>query len=120
MKKIILSLFLLGHVSISYALGSLTNNGSVPVNVVMYNSSYRPAQKLAGQVGKSAQGRLNTQGIVIPAGNNINFLPNTASIDVFYSDIQAGIHIDINANSSYTINPDSPVWTITLGDGINS
>lgn len=114
MKKIVITLLLLGKISLSYTLGSLTNNGSVPVNVVMYNSSYKPAQKIAGQVGRSAQGRLNSQGIVIPAGNNVNFLPNTASIDVFYSDIQAGIHVDINSNSSYTVNPDSPAWTISL------
>jgi hypothetical protein len=114
MKKIIVTLLLLGQVSLSYAVGMLTNNGSVPVNVIMYNSSYKPAQKIAGQVGKSAQGRINSPGTIIPAGNNVNFLPNTTSVDVFYSDIQAGIHVDVNLNSSYTINPDAPVWTISL------
>jgi len=100
--------FLLTHNIIAYAVGSLTNNGSVPVNVVMYSNYVAPTNTV------SAKGRLNTQGIVIPAGQNINFLPGTSSIDVYYGNGNvAGIHAAINGNFSYTISPGDRSWVIT-------
>ncbi len=101
-------ILLLTQSGIITALGSLTNNGSVPVNVIMYNNYTAPTDKI------SARGRLNTQGITIPAGQNVNFLPNTLSIDVYYGNGNVpGVHADINNNSSYTITPGEKTWTIT-------
>lgn len=93
---------------ITAAVGMLTNNAAVPINVVMYSNYVAPTAKI------SAKGRLNGQGLIIPGGNNITFLPGTTSIDVYYGDEHtAGIHADINTNFSYTISPAPTQWIIT-------
>jgi hypothetical protein len=110
-KRFILSILLLCTRSTLFAFitnGGLTNNGSVQVNVVMYSNYIAPTAT------NSARGRLNTQGVIIPAGQNINFVPGTTSIDVYYGNGNvAGIHYDVNVNFSYTITPGNQGWTIT-------
>ena len=89
-------------------LGTLTNNGSVAVNVVMYNNYIPSTEKY------SARGRLNAQGIIIPPGQNITFLPNTTSIDVYYGNGNLpGVHAAVSNNYSYTISPGVNAWVIT-------
>jgi len=92
-------------------IGTLTNNGSVPVNVIMYNNYVAPTKT------QSARGRLNTQGVIIPPGQNINFIPNTTSIDVYYGNGNIpGIHANIQNFSSYTISPGlqaNEAWVVT-------
>ena len=112
MKKIILAmLFLAQSICAIATSGGLTNNGSVPVNVVMYNNYVAPTATT------SAKGRLNTQGIVIPAGQNVNFLPGTTSIDVFYGNGNIpGIHATVDVSRGYTIAPGMVLnnpWVIT-------
>lgn len=109
MKKLtMLGILLLISQNAISAIGALTNNGSVPVNVIMYNNYIAPTDRM------SARGRLNIQGIVIPAGQNVNFLPSTTSIDVYYGNGNLeGIHADVNNNFSYTIRPGDPKWVIT-------
>jgi hypothetical protein len=92
-------------------IGTLTNNGSVPVNVIMYNNYTAPTKT------RSARGRLNSQGMIIPPGQNINFIPNTTSIDVYYGNGNIpGIHADVQNFSSYTISPGQQLnesWVVT-------
>lgn len=94
--------------NISYLQAQLTNNGSMPINVIMYNNYVAPSN------GKSPRGRLNKQGTVIPAGQNVAFLPNTTSIDIYYGNGNiAGIHANINQNFDYTISPAEGGWILT-------
>jgi len=109
MKKFNIMFILLGTITLSTQAGQLTNNGSVQVNVVMYGNNYK--QKTDK---KSAQGRLNDQGIIIPAGQNVNFLPGTSHIEVYYGNgTLKGSHFDIVQNTSYTLYPGSPEWSMT-------
>ena len=111
MKKTIIFSLLCAMLNSSMTIaGSLTNNGNIPVNVVMYGSSYQPVN---AKTGRSAQGKMRGQGYLIPAGQNIDIERGAASIDVFYSAEKPGIHVTINSSSSYTLNPDSPTWTVT-------
>ena len=113
MKKLlcIASLFLTTYsiqASNSYQ-GQLTNNGNMPINVIMYGSNYIAATKT-----NTARGRINSQGMLIPAGQNANFVPGTLSIDIFYGNgTEEGLHVPIQNSQNYTISPGSPVWTVT-------
>ncbi len=110
MKNIIkIHIILVGLFNILDA-GMLTNNGNIPVNVIEYNDNYRP---INAKNNRSSQGRIKGQGYLIPAGQNIDLEKNATSIDVFYSPDKPGIHITINPNNSYTLNPDAPTWTVT-------
>lgn len=113
MKKIIQVSLFLSIISTFLDAGTLTNNGNVSINVVMYKS-YQPAN-----AGNSPRGRIRGQGYTIATGQNIDIENGATSIDIFYSGDKPGIHANINSNNSYMINPDSPTWTITLGDGIH-
>ena len=116
MKKIIMLSLLLSQTSIVFTLGMITNNSNIPVNVVMYGPNYQPVTKAtSNQLGRSAQGRLNSPGTsIIAPGNNVSFSIGTTSIDIFSGNgTQPGIHVNVSANNSYTINPDSPIYTIT-------
>jgi hypothetical protein len=110
MKKTILAILLLAQtIGAIAAVGSLTNNGNMPVNVVMYNSNYTAATSTI-----SAKGRISAQGLIIPAGQNVDFITGTTSIDIFYGNgSQPPLHATITTNNSYTINPGSPTWSIT-------
>jgi len=113
MKKIIFILMpVVCMTNFMHAVGSITNNGNQNVNVVIYSSSYQPINAKTNPP-RSAQGRVRNQGFVIPPGQNIDLPNNAAYIDVFYSAEKPGIHAPVSPNSSYTLNPDSPTWTIT-------
>ncbi|MBP6869633.1 hypothetical protein KBC04_02020 [Candidatus Babeliales bacterium] len=106
LKLIFLACTLLS--SLSMLAGHLTNNGSVPINLIMYNNYVAPAN------GKSARGRLNQDGVVIQAGQNVNFLTGTSSIDVYYGNGNiAGIHANISPNFDYTISTAEGGWILT-------
>lgn len=95
-----------------HAVGSITNNGNQHVNIVIYSNNYQPINAKTNPP-RSAQGRVRNQGFVIPSGQNIDLPSNAAYIDVFYSAEKPGIHAPVSPNLSYTLNPDSPTWTIT-------
>lgn len=108
MKKLIIAGILLLTQNAISAIGVLTNNSSVNINIVMYNNYIAPTEKT------SARGRLNGQGIIIPPGNNASFLPNTTSVDIFYGDgDNSGIHSIVNSNFSYTVYPHEKIWILT-------
>lgn len=94
--------------SVYLQAGGLTNNGNSPINVVMYANYVAPTQTI------SAKGRLNKQGTVVPAGQNIDFISATTSIDIYYGNgTYAALHADINANFEYTISPGPNGWILT-------
>lgn len=113
MKKCILFFIAIVLTYYSNVLGSstngqITNNSNWPINIVMYSGNYAPATTT-----KSAQGRLG-QGLVIPAGNNGNFITGTNSVDIFYGEGNLpGIHVNVNYMYSYTFGPS--IITQTLG-----
>jgi hypothetical protein len=113
MKKIIQASVFLSIICTFLDAGTLTNNGNISINVVMYKN-YQ-----VGSLGNSPKGRTRGQGYTIPSGQNIDIENGVTSIDIFYSAEKPGIHANINANNSYMISPDTPTWTITLGDGIH-
>ena len=116
MKNKIMTILLLSQASMMLSIGMITNNSNLPINVVMYGYNYKAATPAtANQPGRSAQGRLNSPGTsIIAPGNNVNFTQGTVYIDVFSGNgTQPGIHMAVSANNSYTINPDSPVYTVT-------
>ena len=109
MKKIILlwfiSIFIIATTNIQ---AQITNNGSVPINIIMYNNYVAPAN------GKSAKGRLNDQGFVVPAGQNVSFIPGTSSVDIYYGNGNIpGIHATVNTNFKYTVSPAADGWILT-------
>lgn len=108
MKNFMITMILMLSFVTSIDAGLLTNNSNITINVVMYTNAYQPAKN-----NQSALGRVRNQGYLIPAGQNIDIEKSAASIDVFYSVDKPGIHVAINPNQSYTINPDIPNWTIT-------
>lgn len=101
-------LSILLYESVYLQAGGLTNNGNIPINVVMYANYVAPTQNI------TAKGRLNKQGTVVPAGQNIDFIPATTSIDIYYGNgTYSALHADINSNFEYTISPGPNGWVLT-------
>ncbi|MGZ6250605.1 MAG: hypothetical protein ACXWL2_01105 [Candidatus Chromulinivorax sp.] len=88
--------------------GQLTNNSNGPVNVVFYLNYIPPTDK------NSPKGRINKEGVIIPAGNSVSFAPKTTSIDIYYTN--GMIHANVNSSNNYTILPSAKInapWTLT-------
>lgn len=123
MKKLILLTTTLCFLTHSIFAGTITNNGNVSINVILYNNYTPPKIDGSGnattgvKIGTSARGRINKQGFLLQGGQNMDLGQNTNSIDIAYGNGNEPImHVDINPNNSYTVQPGPVVnspWVIT-------